>query len=105
MALLIRRSIDSYRDLMLNHTGKSKIINLKVSIKRIFFNLDTITRDLFLIKSQIQVLAIIALYLAFVLDIGPKFMQNRKPYNLDRVIFWYNIIQIIGNSALVIIVS
>ncbi|KAH8370060.1 hypothetical protein KR093_002050, partial [Drosophila rubida] len=42
---------------------------------------------------------IIVVYLAFVLKLGPKFMENRKPYNLKNVISAYNIFQVIYNSV------
>ncbi|KAH8266693.1 hypothetical protein KR018_010464, partial [Drosophila ironensis] len=41
---------------------------------------------------------IISAYLLFVLKLGPKFMENRKPYDLRNVIKCYNIIQIIYNT-------
>lgn len=39
-------------------------------------------------------MAIIAIYLLFVLKWGPKFMENRQPYKLDLVIKCYNLFQV-----------
>lgn len=46
------------------------------------------------------VLAIIAVYLAFVLHFGPQWMARRKPYELKTVMQLYNIIQVVANGAL-----
>lgn len=39
-------------------------------------------------------LAIIALYLWFIKDYGPKMMMFREPYKIDRIIQIYNLAQI-----------
>ncbi|CAG2055264.1 unnamed protein product, partial [Timema podura] len=51
-----------------------------------------------LIGSPVYLLVIIALYLFFVLVAGPKFMENRRPYNLKKIIAAYNIFQVVANS-------
>nr|CAD7260766.1 unnamed protein product [Timema shepardi] len=51
-----------------------------------------------LIGSPVYLLVIIALYLFFVLVAGPKFMKNRRPYNLKKIIAAYNIFQVVANS-------
>lgn len=48
---------------------------------------------------------ILALYLMFILKWGPQLMENRKPYNLNKIIIAYNIIQIIACARLVSQVS
>lgn len=60
---------------------------------------DARSRDLPLIDSTWQVPAIIGLYLIAVLKIGPRFMENRKPYDLKNYIRLYNIAQVVLNSA------
>uniref|UniRef100_A0A1Q3FS80 Elongation of very long chain fatty acids protein n=1 Tax=Culex tarsalis TaxID=7177 RepID=A0A1Q3FS80_CULTA len=60
---------------------------------------DARSRDLPLIDSTWQVPAIIGLYLMAVLKLGPRFMENRKPYDLKNVIRLYNIVQVVLNSA------
>nr|CAD7398518.1 unnamed protein product [Timema cristinae] len=53
-----------------------------------------------LIGSPVYLLVIIALYLFFVLVAGPKFMENRRPYNLKKIIAAYNIFQVVANAYL-----
>lgn len=47
-----------------------------------------------------HVLAIIGVYLAFVLHFGPKWMERRKPFELKLVMQLYNIIQVVANGLL-----
>ncbi|XP_017073383.1 elongation of very long chain fatty acids protein F [Drosophila eugracilis] len=42
-------------------------------------------------------------YLLFVLKLGPKIMQNRKPFELRTVIKVYNIMQILYNGLIVVL--
>ena len=60
--------------------------------------------DRFLMKSPLQFITIILLYLAVVYKIGPKVMKNRKPYSLREIMIAYNCIQIIANGAIFIAV-
>ncbi|XP_022816093.1 elongation of very long chain fatty acids protein 7-like [Spodoptera litura] len=65
--------------------------------KRVFQELpDPRTRDWFLIAKPYQTLAILGLYLMFVLEWGPKFMKNRQPYNLDKILIVYNSFQVVA---------
>ena len=43
-----------------------------------------------LMESPVNMSAILLAYLAFVLYIGPRFMANRKPYQLKEVMIVYN---------------
>lgn len=61
---------------------------------------DPRTNDWFLIKSPIGVLIIFS-YLYFVNSWGPKFMANRKPYKLDKVLMVYNFAQVLVSIYLV----
>ncbi|XP_034186605.2 very long chain fatty acid elongase 1 [Osmia lignaria lignaria] len=54
-----------------------------------------------LMQSPITLPVILFSYLYFVLKCGPKFMKDRKPYNLKTFIKWYNIFQIISNAIIV----
>lgn len=47
-----------------------------------------------LMSSPVPVVAILAVYLLFVLKIGPKLMENRKPYNLKNILIGYNAYQV-----------
>ncbi|XP_053994486.1 elongation of very long chain fatty acids protein 7-like [Hylaeus volcanicus] len=76
MALLIRRIYEMYR-----------YVNDELSDPR--------TQDFFLIGSPWACLGIVGFYLYFVQELGPRLMEKRKPFKLDRVIQIYNIIQIV----------
>ena len=45
-------------------------------------------------------LAIIGMYVYFVQTLGPRWMANKKPFNLDRIIQVYNVIQICSSAYL-----
>ncbi|XP_017037048.1 very long chain fatty acid elongase F-like [Drosophila kikkawai] len=55
-------------------------------------------------RSPWPTLGALAAYLLFVLKLGPKLMDSRKPFELRGVIKAYNIIQIVYNSALFVLV-
>ncbi|XP_043274331.1 elongation of very long chain fatty acids protein AAEL008004-like [Venturia canescens] len=59
---------------------------------------DPRTRDWFLMKAPWSILAFTASYIYFVQTLGPRWMANKKPYNLDRIMQIYNVVQI-GLSA------
>lgn len=59
----------------------------------------------FLMRSPEPGLIIIAVYLLFVKKIGPKWMENREPYDMKNVIIVYNIIQVIACSYIFYYVS
>jgi hypothetical protein len=44
--------------------------------------------------SPFPVIAILAGYLYFVLNYGPKFMENRKAYNINTIVKYYNLVQV-----------
>lgn len=52
------------------------------------------------LTSPVTVMGILMAYVYFVLSIGPKFMKNRPPYRLDRLLMAYNIFQVVCNFAL-----
>lgn len=56
--------------------------------------IDPRINQMFLMGSPLNVVAIVGLYLLFVLKWGPKFMENRKPFNIDKILIVYNAIQI-----------
>ncbi|XP_065212272.1 very long chain fatty acid elongase AAEL008004-like [Planococcus citri] len=63
---------------------------------------DPRTKDWLFVSSPSTILFIILLYLFVVRKLGPKFMKNRKPYNVDGVMIVYNILQIFLSSFIVI---
>nr|CAH7714492.1 unnamed protein product [Callosobruchus chinensis] len=50
-----------------------------------------------LMSSPLYPLAIIFCYFYFIYNLGPKLMENRKPYDLKKVLIAYNAIQIVSN--------
>ncbi|KAF4516755.1 hypothetical protein B566_EDAN004594 [Ephemera danica] len=55
---------------------------------------DDRTRDWFLAQSPIPPIIIVILYLKFVKDWGPKFMKDRKPFELKWTLIVYNAFQV-----------
>lgn len=53
-----------------------------------------------MMSSPIPTVIILFCYLRFVNVWGPKFMENRKAYNLDKIIIYYNAINVIVSSWL-----
>lgn len=54
------------------------------------FNLDPRTEDLFLMSSPLPQTIIISAYIYFVTSLGPRLMENRKPFDLKKVLIVYN---------------
>lgn len=63
---------------------------------------DPRTVHLPLVGSPVPMAISIAVYLGFVLHYGPKWMENRKPYNLKYIMRIYNAIQVIANFVLLL---
>lgn len=70
-----------------------------------FFILDPRVDDYPLISSPFPTLSIIAFYLYFVTNLGPKLMQDRKEFNIKIFITFYNLFQVVVNFLNVSIVS
>lgn len=54
--------------------------------------------------SPYSIIILIILYLSFVLKFGPQFMEKREPYNIERILMAYNLLQVVSNLALVVYV-
>lgn len=52
--------------------------------------------------TPLPIFASIAVYLLLVLHYLPRYMENRKPYDLKFAMRWYNILNILGNGLLVL---
>lgn len=46
-------------------------------------------------QSPVPVMSILATYLYFVLKLGPKMMEKKKPYELKTLLIAYNALQVI----------
>lgn len=49
-------------------------------------------------------LVLVTVYL-YIVKNGPKFMKDRKPFNIEKIIIVYNMLQIIANVILFFLVS
>jgi len=81
MAQVIQAIYGSYRDLMDNKS-------------------DPRVNDWILMSSPFPTLSICLFYVYFVKILGPKLMENRKPFDLRRVMMYYNLFQVIFSSWL-----
>lgn len=72
----INRIVDGYHDLMDNHS-------------------DQRVKDWPMMSSPFPTLAICLTYVFIVKVLGPKLMENRKPFELKTVLIWYNLFQVI----------
>lgn len=66
---------------------------------------DPRTEHLPLVGSPLPVVGVITLYLFFVNKWGPKFMVNRKAFDLQNIMIVFNLVQILGNLYIMIFVS
>ncbi|XP_014260831.1 elongation of very long chain fatty acids protein AAEL008004-like isoform X2 [Cimex lectularius] len=55
----------------------------------------------FLMGSPIPIVVILSAYLYFVLKLGPKIMEKRKPFELKMVLVGYNLYQVVFSSWVV----
>ncbi|KAG5314220.1 ELVL1 protein, partial [Acromyrmex insinuator] len=81
MAQLIQMIYDGYQDLMINKS-------------------DPRVNDWPMMSGPFSTLAICLFYAYFVKVLGPKMMENRKPFDLRKVMIWYNLFQVIFSTWL-----
>uniref|UniRef100_A0A336L063 Elongation of very long chain fatty acids protein n=1 Tax=Culicoides sonorensis TaxID=179676 RepID=A0A336L063_CULSO len=62
---------------------------------------DPRTNNWLFIKSPIPTILILTMWLYFVLSWGPKFMANRKPFKMQKLMIIYNAIQVVVSLSLV----
>lgn len=55
-----------------------------------FLFLDPRVEDWFLMSSPLPQTIVLGLYVYFVTSLGPKLMENRKPFELKKVMITYN---------------
>ena len=58
---------------------------------------DPRTADLFLVRSPLTLIGILAAYTYFVTEWGPQFMKHRKAFDLRTTMIVYNIVQVLMN--------
>lgn len=100
MTQILRYIYDGYRDLMDNKSGKLSFnIQFKTHIQQVWF-LDQRVKDWFLMSSPLPTLCICLTYVYIVKVLGPKLMENRKPFELKRILIYYNLFQVIFSTWL-----
>lgn len=67
--------------------------------------LDPRTNDWPLMKSPVPGVSIILLYLYFVNVAGPRFMKDRKPYQMKTTLIVYNFLQVLVSVYIFVEVS
>ncbi|XP_076626464.1 very long chain fatty acid elongase 7-like [Colletes latitarsis] len=65
---------------------------------------DMRTNDWFLMSSPIPITLILFSYSYFIFRCGPKFMENKQPYGLHKLVRVYNLIQIILNAMTIYLI-
>ncbi|KAI1286047.1 Elongation of very long chain fatty acids protein 7 [Halotydeus destructor] len=50
-----------------------------------------------------KLFAVVAIYLVFVMKLGPGFMRNRKPYQLETAMRLYNVVNILVNLVMFLV--
>lgn len=73
-------------------TALIKVFNERMS--GLAKGVDETVDNWFLMSSPLPIASLIALYLVFVLKIGPTFMKDRKPYDLKKIMVIYNAFQV-----------
>ncbi|XP_050521964.1 elongation of very long chain fatty acids protein 7-like [Daktulosphaira vitifoliae] len=69
--------------------------------KWLYENGDRRMEEYWLYASIWPIISIIFVYLLFVLKLGPSYMKNRKPFDIDRIVMIYNIFQVFYSMYIV----
>ncbi|XP_067008076.1 very long chain fatty acid elongase 7 [Anabrus simplex] len=62
---------------------------------------DPRTRHWFMVENPLMLVMLLVLYLYFCTTAGPKFMKDRKPFELKNVLLAYNVFQVVFSCYLV----
>lgn len=65
-------------------------------------NSDFRVKNWFLINPSWPLFLLLGVWVWFVKLAGPKYMEDKKPWNLKSFIFYYNIFQIITNALMIL---
>lgn len=75
---------------------------LEINNKYIFLSItDQRTKPWLLSDTPGPLFTILGTYLYFCLYAGPRFMKDRKPFQLKNTLIWYNAIQVLASIVLV----
>jgi elongation of very long chain fatty acids protein 7 len=98
MAQILTNVIEGYHDLMDNKSGKCEVFS---PIWGIYDQiLDPRVNDWFLMSSPFPTMCICLTYAYTVKVIGPRLMENRKPFDLKYTLILYNLFQVIFSTYL-----
>nr|XP_015840849.1 PREDICTED: elongation of very long chain fatty acids protein 7-like isoform X2 [Tribolium castaneum] len=62
---------------------------------------DPRVKNWFLVQTPVPTLIIIGVYFVLIYKLLPLYMQNKEPFKLTKIIFFYNLFQIICSAVLV----
>lgn len=105
MAYVLRQIYNGYWTFMVDYSGNFSVF-LFCMIRKILcffvvflflYILDSRSDDLPLVNSPITIFGICFAYLYAVLSLGPRFMKNRKPFEIKNILIVYNAFQIVSN--------
>lgn len=68
--------------------------SLKQNYRDVQLGANSIVDDWFLMKTPATVIAILFMYLLFILKLGPSIMSTRKAFTLKYVLMVYNVYQV-----------
>jgi hypothetical protein len=107
MAELMHLVVDNYNELVDSTKGKHYFHKYKPAhhLTPQILATDPMVDSWLLMSSPWPIATILAAYLYFVLSFGPKYMANKKPFQLKEVLVAYNFIQVIFSVFLVYLVS
>lgn len=69
-------------------------------LKKYILVTDPRTNDWFLVGCPWTVIILMYLYVKLVTKWGPKWMENRPPFNLDRIVQVYDVFQVVANARI-----
>lgn len=78
----------------------SLIESLKSQYETLLVGLNPTVDEWLFMKSPLPILTILAFYLYFVLKLGPKLMENRKPFEMQWLLVLYNGYQVVFSAWL-----
>lgn len=97
-SLLIMKSPSSSSFTFFPRSLRANRLTLLISI--LYFISDPRVKDWFLMSGPFPTMCICATYVLIVKVIGPKFMENRKPFVLRKTLIVYNFLQVIFSTWL-----
>lgn len=110
MATPLHNVVDWYRDLMDNKSGKTRIqffcsrsrLNCR---KKFYLFTDPRVKDWPMTQSPFPTLAICIFYAYFCKVLAPRWMENRKPFDLKQILIYYNLFQTLFSAWIFLGVS